>query len=171
MVVGQDRKSAPLANASRGRNALSQSGTTFMLSVVKGIEPRDQIEAMLAAQMAAVHAASRLLRSSPRAHVESISRSRTAPRPPSTSSARTFAAQVEALKRYRSGGEQKMTVQHVHVAEGGQADPSAMGQRAARGGGGAQESRGATACIGLCTRRCDVMRHRSGAGNRADRQP
>ena len=35
--------------------------------------------------------------------------------------ARTFATQVEALKRYRSGGEQKMTVQHVHVAEGGQA--------------------------------------------------
>jgi hypothetical protein len=35
--------------------------------------------------------------------------------------ARTFAAQVEALKRYRSGGEQKMTVQHVHVADGGQA--------------------------------------------------
>ena len=29
----------------------------FMLSVVKGIEPRDQIEAMLAAQMAAVHMA------------------------------------------------------------------------------------------------------------------
>lgn len=25
------------------------------------------------------------------------------------------------FKRYRSGGEQKMTVQHVHVAEGGQA--------------------------------------------------
>ena len=35
--------------------------------------------------------------------------------------ARTFAAQAEALKRYRSGGEQKMTVQHVHVADGGQA--------------------------------------------------
>jgi hypothetical protein len=29
--------------------------------------------------------------------------------------------QVEALKNYRSKGEQKMTVQHVHVAEGGQA--------------------------------------------------
>ena len=26
-----------------------------MLSVVKGIEPKDQVEAMLAAQMAAVH--------------------------------------------------------------------------------------------------------------------
>jgi hypothetical protein len=34
---------------------------------------------------------------------------------------RTFAAQMSALKDYRSRGEQKMTVQHVHVAEGGQA--------------------------------------------------
>ena len=54
------------------------------------------------------------------AHVENI------PQQDSASNAfnklaRTFAAQVEALKRYRSGGEQKMTVQHVHVAEGGQA--------------------------------------------------
>ena len=29
--------------------------------------------------------------------------------------------QVEALKRYRTGGEQKVTVQHVTVNEGGQA--------------------------------------------------
>jgi hypothetical protein len=43
-----------LANASWGRDALSQSGTNFMLSVVRGIERRDQIEAMLGAQMAAV---------------------------------------------------------------------------------------------------------------------
>jgi hypothetical protein len=28
---------------------------------------------------------------------------------------------MEALKSYRSKGEQKLTVQHVHVAEGGQA--------------------------------------------------
>ncbi len=35
--------------------------------------------------------------------------------------ARTFAAQMAALKDYRSKGEQKMTVQHVNVAEGGQA--------------------------------------------------
>ena len=32
-----------------------------------------------------------------------------------------FAAQMSALKEYRSKGEQRMTVQHVHVAEGGQA--------------------------------------------------
>ena len=35
--------------------------------------------------------------------------------------ARTFAAQVEALKRYRTGGEQSVTVQHVSVSDGGQA--------------------------------------------------
>src|SRR5258705_11396407 len=34
---------------------------------------------------------------------------------------RTFATLVEALKRYRTGGEQKVTVQHVSVSEGGQA--------------------------------------------------
>jgi len=35
--------------------------------------------------------------------------------------ARTYATQMEALKRYRTGGEQKVTVQHVSVSEGGQA--------------------------------------------------
>jgi acyl-CoA synthetase (AMP-forming)/AMP-acid ligase II len=34
---------------------------------------------------------------------------------------RTFIAQVDALKKYRTGGEQKMTAEHVHVHEGGQA--------------------------------------------------
>jgi hypothetical protein len=36
-----------LVNASKQEEA-SESGTNFMLSVIKGIEPRDQIEAMLA---------------------------------------------------------------------------------------------------------------------------
>jgi hypothetical protein len=107
-----------LLNASKEKE-LSEGATNFMLSVIKGIEPRDQVEAMLAAQMAAVQMAlmtfARKL-----AHVDTI------PQQDSASNAfnkltRTFAAQMEALKRYRSGGEQKMTVQHVHVAEGGQA--------------------------------------------------
>jgi hypothetical protein len=34
---------------------------------------------------------------------------------------RTFAAQMEALMRYRTGGEQKVMVQHVTVSDGGQA--------------------------------------------------
>ena len=32
--------------------------------------------------------------------------------------ARAFAAQVEVLKRYRTGGEQSVTVQHVSVSDG-----------------------------------------------------
>ena len=35
--------------------------------------------------------------------------------------ARTFSSQVEALKKYRSTGEQNIRVQHVNVSEGGQA--------------------------------------------------
>ena len=34
---------------------------------------------------------------------------------------RTFAAQTEALQRYRGKGQQKVTVEHVHVHTGGQA--------------------------------------------------
>ena len=48
--------------------------------------------------------------------------------------ARTFAVQVEALKRYRTGGEQKVTVQHVTVNEGGQAIVGSVSPRA--GGAG-----------------------------------
>jgi hypothetical protein len=108
-----------LVNASRGQGSTTEKTVNFMLSVIKGIDPRDQTEAMLAAQMAAVHMASMTF-ARRLAHVDTI------PQQDSASNAfnklaRTFASQVEALKRYRSGGEQKMTVQHVHVAEGGQA--------------------------------------------------
>jgi hypothetical protein len=108
-----------LVNAGSHGSAADEDGINFMLAVVKGIEPRDQVEAMLAAQMAAVHMASMTF-ARRLAHVDNL------PQQDSASNAfnklaRTFAAQAEALKRYRSGGEQKMTVQHVHVAEGGQA--------------------------------------------------
>jgi hypothetical protein len=51
-----------LANAGSKGQEPDEYGMNFMLSVVKGIEPRDEIEAMLAAQMAAVHMASILAR-------------------------------------------------------------------------------------------------------------
>ena len=99
--------------------APDEDGTNFLLSVVKGIEPRDQIETMLAAQMAAVHAASMTM-ARRLATVDNIEQQDCAERA-FNKLTRTFAVQVEALKNYRSKGEQKMTVQHVHVAEGGQA--------------------------------------------------
>src|ERR1700737_4184672 len=44
-----------LVNAGTQGSAADEHGLNFMLSVVKGIEPKDQVEAMLAAQMAAIH--------------------------------------------------------------------------------------------------------------------
>jgi len=108
-----------LANASgRGRD-INEYGLNFMLSVIKGIEPRDQLEAMLAAQMAAVHVASMTF-ARRLAHVKTISQQDSAERA-FNKLTRTFAMQMEALKRYRVGAEQKVTLQHVSVTEGGQA--------------------------------------------------
>ena len=108
-----------MGNASSLRGTVDEEGLNFMLSVVKGIGPKDQMEAMLAAQMAAVHMAmmtfTRRL-----AHVENIPQQDSAVRA-LNKLARTFAAQMEALKRYRTGGTQTVTVQHVNVLDGGQA--------------------------------------------------
>jgi hypothetical protein len=54
------------------------------------------------------------------AHVENIPQQDSAERA-FNKLTRTFGSQMEALKRYRTGGEQKVTVQHVTVGEGGQA--------------------------------------------------
>ena len=51
--------------------------------------------------------------------------------------ARTFAVQVEALKKYRSTGEQSIKVQHVTVNDGGQAVVTSTMQT---GGGGYEKS-------------------------------
>ena len=49
---------------------------------------------------------------------------------------RTFTAQVETLKSYRSKGEQKVAVEHVHIHRGGQAIVGAVNHSPAGGGGG-----------------------------------
>ena len=90
-----------------------------MASIVRGIEPQDQIEAMLASQMAAVHLATMTF-ARRLAHVDNIPQQDSAERA-FNKLARTFAAQVEALKKYRTGGQQHVTVKHVTVNEGGQA--------------------------------------------------
>ncbi|MGI8854099.1 MAG: hypothetical protein ACR2GC_12620 [Methyloceanibacter sp.] len=108
-----------LANASARKGHTGAEALNFMLAVIKSIAPQDEIESMLAAQMAAVHMmvmnfTSRLANASTLQQQDSAERAL-------NKLARTFATQVEALKRYRTGGQQKMTVEHVHVHEGGQA--------------------------------------------------
>ena len=108
-----------LVNASSKGGQVEEVDLNFMVSVIKGVEPRDQIETMLAIQMAAIHSlimtfTRRLM------DVEDIPQQDSAERA-LNKLARTFVSQVEAFKRYRTGGEQKATVQHVSVSEGGQA--------------------------------------------------
>ena len=108
-----------LANAGSQGSEVNAQGVNFMLSIIKGIKPRDQVEAMLAAQMAAVHMATMTF-ARRLAHVDNIPQQDSAERA-FNKLTRTFTTQMEALKRYRTGGEQKVTVQHVTVGEGGQA--------------------------------------------------
>ena len=125
-----------LCNASSQDQRPDESAINFLLSVVKGAKPKDQFEVMLAAQIAAIHTAT--MRFTRRlANVETIEEQDSAERA-LNKLARTYAMQMEALKRYRTGGEQKVTVQHVSVNEGGQAIVGNVNQAA---GGVAAEKR------------------------------
>ena len=90
-----------------------------MIAVVAELKPRDTVERMLAVQMAATHVA--LIRSGRwlatsdnidqvQAHYSGY-----------TKLARTYATQVEALRKHRNGGKQTVRVERVNVESGGQA--------------------------------------------------
>ena len=108
-----------LADAGTRGRKVGERELNFMLAVVKGAKPKDQMEAMLAAQMAAAHMATMAF-AHRLANVENIAQQDSAERA-FNKLARTFAAQVQALKRYRSRGDQTVRVEHVTVNEGGQA--------------------------------------------------
>lgn len=92
---------------------VNQATLDFALSAVAGVRPTDEAESMLAAQMAAVHLAT--MRA---AHSLAIAvtpqRIELAERT-FNKLARTYTTQLEALKRYRSTGNQRIAVQHQHV--------------------------------------------------------
>ncbi|MDQ2084770.1 hypothetical protein RA307_31715 [Xanthobacteraceae bacterium Astr-EGSB] len=121
---------AQIANASTGPKEIDSREASFIVSFVNAVAPADPIEVLLVTQMALIHNASiRAANQFKRATIwkgyDSAARSL-------TQLGRTFAAQTEALKRYRTGGEQKVTVQHVSVGEGGQAIVSQVNQTGQR---------------------------------------
>ncbi|MFE1603304.1 hypothetical protein [Methylobacterium sp. ID0610] len=120
--------------ASQGREP-DEAGINFMLSVVNGIGPRDEVEAMLASQMAAVHMATMTF-ARRLTHVETLPQQDSAERA-FNKLARTFTTQVEALKRYRSDGHQTVRVERVTVEAGGQAIVGAV--TAPTGGDGGRD--------------------------------
>lgn len=111
---------------SHGRK-LNETASNFILSVVRGIQPRDELEAMLAVQMGAIHQATMMMAQRLN-HVDTIPQQDSAEKA-LNKLARTFATQMDALKRYRTGGQQKVTVEHVTVNEGGQAILGSVSQR------------------------------------------
>lgn len=108
-----------MAQTTGAGDNISERGFNRTLAVVRGIAPRDPVETMLAIQMAAVHDA--MLRSARYGlNSESLPQHDSAMNA-MNKLARTFSAQVEALKKHRSAGEQTVRVEHVNVYPGGQA--------------------------------------------------
>jgi len=89
------------------------------MALEKAIQPKDELEALLAAQMIGVHnLAMKFMgraNTSEATEVVSLNVER------ATKFLRTFTAQMEALNRHRGKGHQKVTVEHVTVNHGGQA--------------------------------------------------
>ena len=90
------------------------------LGALIGIAPKDEIEGMLAAQMIACHnAAMECYRRAMVGEQTFVGRNENLSQANKLS--RTHATLVEALNRHRGKGQQKVTVEHVHVHAGGQA--------------------------------------------------
>ena len=107
----------------------------FVKAAVRSIGPRDGVEAFLAVQM--VHTHNLAIEYMARAAAKTQT---TVGIDLFTNFAnrllRTFALQVETLKKYRSKGEQHCIVEHVHVHSGGQAVVGAVTARSRERGVG-----------------------------------
>lgn len=89
------------------------------IAAVAAVEPQNEVEGMLAVQMAATHevAMEMLSRAKVASSTDHLERYGTL----ATKLLRTYTTQIEALSKLRRGGAQKVTVEHVHVYKGGQA--------------------------------------------------
>ncbi|KHF24513.1 hypothetical protein JV46_25450 [Solemya velum gill symbiont] len=123
LVCGTANADAAMTMLNQAANAQfdkDEDRINAAIALMAEIHPKDGLEGMLASQMVAVHnmameCASRAML--PDNTVDGVNSgiNRT------TKLMRTFTAQMEALQRYRNGGKQKITVQHVNVEDGGQA--------------------------------------------------
>lgn len=104
----------------KGTKEAVERACNVTAAFLNGIQPRDEMEGLMAVQMLGVHnVAMDALRM---AMLDGQTfEGRKANINYATKLLRTFNQQVEVLKRYRSGGQQKVTVEHVHVNKGAQA--------------------------------------------------
>jgi hypothetical protein len=91
-----------------------------MTAALVGIAPRDELEGMMAAQLLAAHNAA--MECYRRAMMPGQSlEGRRENLNQANKLSRTYTTLLEALNRHRGKGQQKVTVEHVHVHAGGQA--------------------------------------------------
>lgn len=100
-------------------NPVSEEASNFTMSVIRAVDPKDEVETMLAMQMAAVHEETMLM-ARRLTHAENIPRQDASERA-FNKLARTYSMQMDTLKRYRSNGQQVVRVERVTVNEGGKA--------------------------------------------------
>ncbi|MCK0102348.1 hypothetical protein [Pseudohalocynthiibacter sp. F2068] len=108
-----------IGNSVSKKDEFCESSMKFAIGFIKSIEPVSEIEAMLAAQMAAVHVCAmdtsrRLLWASNLPQRDSAERAL-------NKLTRTFTTQMDALKKHRAKAQQTVRVERVTVNEGGQA--------------------------------------------------
>lgn len=109
-----------LMNISSKGSEINEKASNYSSSIIGAIEPQNELEALLALQMVAIHNATMTM-ARRLAHVDTLPQQDSAERA-LNKLARTYSMQLEALRKYRSGGKQKVVVKHVHVNEGGQAN-------------------------------------------------
>ncbi len=108
------------------------------VDALMGIGPNDELEGMMAAQLIAAHNAA--MECYRRAMIgEQTFEGRRENLNQANKLSRTWATLLEALNKHRGKGQQKMTVEHVHVHAGGQA---VVGTVEAPGGGVSAKSKG-----------------------------
>ena len=101
------------------------------VAALVGIDPKDELEGMMAAQLIAAHNAA--MEWHRRAMIgEQTFEGRRENLSQANKPSRTYATLLEALNRHRGKGQQKVTVEHVTVHQGGQA---VVGNVSHRGGG------------------------------------
>ena len=117
IIADQAAKSLWLKHSDEQR---ADSQRKAIVSALVGIGPKDEIEGMIAAQLLAAHNASMecyrramLSEQTFEGHRENLNQA--------NKLSRSFAILLDALNRHRGKGQQKVTVEHVHVHSGGQA--------------------------------------------------
>jgi hypothetical protein len=117
VIVNQTVNALPIAGAN-GDDASAQTKAAIVGLV--GIEPKDELEGMIAAQLVAGHNAA--MECYRRAMLQDQAfEFRRENLNQAGKLSRTFATLLEALNRHRGKGQQKVVVEHVHVYKGGQA--------------------------------------------------